>query len=57
MSLRLTSGQREDSMLVIEKLQVSYGKVQALWDVTLAVPDGEIVALVGALMGLVKQPY
>ncbi len=35
-------------MLVIEKLQVSYGKVQALWDVTLSVPDGEMVALVGA---------
>jgi len=35
-------------MLAIEKLQVAYGKVQALWEVTLAVPDGEIVALVGA---------
>jgi branched-chain amino acid transport system ATP-binding protein len=35
-------------MLSIEKLQVSYGNVQALWDVTLEVPDGEIVALVGA---------
>ncbi len=35
-------------MLTIEKLQVAYGKVQALWDVTFAVPDGEIVALVGA---------
>jgi branched-chain amino acid transport system ATP-binding protein len=35
-------------MLTIEKLQVAYGKVQALWDVTLTVPDGEIVALVGA---------
>ena len=35
-------------MLAIEKLQVAYGKVQALWDVTLAVSDGEIVALVGA---------
>ncbi len=35
-------------MLAIEKLQVAYGKVQALWDVTLGVPDGEIVALVGA---------
>ena len=35
-------------MLTVEKLQVSYGKVQALWDVTLEVPDGEIVALVGA---------
>ncbi len=35
-------------MLAIEKLQVAYGKVQALWDVTLEVPDGEIVSLVGA---------
>jgi len=35
-------------MLAIEKLQVAYGKVQALWGVTLGVPDGEIVALVGA---------
>jgi branched-chain amino acid transport system ATP-binding protein len=35
-------------MLAIERLQVAYGKVQALWDVTIEVPDGEIVALVGA---------
>ena len=35
-------------MLAIEKLQVAYGKVQALWDVTLEVPDGKMVALVGA---------
>ena len=35
-------------MLAVEKLQVAYGKVQALWDVTLGVPDREIVALVGA---------
>jgi branched-chain amino acid transport system ATP-binding protein len=35
-------------MLAIEKLQVAYGKVQALWDVTLEVPEGQIVALVGA---------
>ncbi len=35
-------------MLAIEKLQVAYGKVQALWDVTLGVPDRQIVALVGA---------
>jgi branched-chain amino acid transport system ATP-binding protein len=35
-------------MLVIGKIQVAYGKVQALWDVTLSVSDGEIVALVGA---------
>lgn len=35
-------------MLAIEKLQVAYGKVQALWEVTLEVPEGEIVSLVGA---------
>ncbi len=35
-------------MLSIEKLQVSYGKIQALWDATIEVPDGEIVALIGA---------
>jgi branched-chain amino acid transport system ATP-binding protein len=35
-------------MLAIERLQVAYGKVQALWDVTLEVPGGQIVALVGA---------
>jgi branched-chain amino acid transport system ATP-binding protein len=35
-------------MLAIEKVQVSYGKIQALWDVTLDVPEREIVALVGA---------
>lgn len=35
-------------MLVIEKLQVAYGKVQALWDISMGVPEGEIVALVGA---------
>ena len=33
-------------MLSIKKLQVSY--VQALWDVTFDVPEGEVVALVGA---------
>lgn len=35
-------------MLAIERLQVAYGKVQALWDVTLEVQDKKIVALVGA---------
>ncbi|MGE5258728.1 MAG: ATP-binding cassette domain-containing protein, partial [Hyphomicrobiales bacterium] len=35
-------------MLSIENLQVAYGKVQALWGVSLTVAEGEIVALVGA---------
>ena len=35
-------------MLSVEHIQVSYGRVPALWDVSFTVPDGEIVALVGA---------
>ena len=35
-------------MLEVEHLQVSYGRVPALWDVSFSVPQGEIVALVGA---------
>ena len=35
-------------MLEVEHLQVSYGRVPALWDVSFIVPQGEIVALVGA---------
>jgi branched-chain amino acid transport system ATP-binding protein len=35
-------------MLEVENIDVSYGDVQALWDVTFNAPDGEIVALVGS---------
>ncbi|MEW6261893.1 MAG: ABC transporter ATP-binding protein [Thermodesulfobacteriota bacterium] len=35
-------------MLRIENLEVAYGKVQALWGVSLDLTEGEIVALVGA---------
>jgi len=35
-------------MLQIENLQVAYGKVQALWGVSLSIDEGQIVALVGA---------
>jgi len=35
-------------MLKVEHLQVAYGKVQTLWDISFEVPRGEIVALVGA---------
>ena len=35
-------------MLRVEKLEVAYGKIQALWGVTFDVRGGEIVALVGA---------
>jgi branched-chain amino acid transport system ATP-binding protein len=52
-------------MLRINKVIAGYGKVQALWDISLHVEDGEIVALVGAngagkttllrtLMGLIE---
>jgi branched-chain amino acid transport system ATP-binding protein len=35
-------------MLKVERLQVAYGKVQTLWDVSFEVRGGEIVALIGA---------
>lgn len=35
-------------MLEVESLCASYGKVQALWEVSLSVGEGEFVALVGA---------
>jgi branched-chain amino acid transport system ATP-binding protein len=35
-------------MLLIDNLQVAYGKVQALWGVSLGIEEGQIVALVGA---------
>ncbi len=46
-SLRIW-GARRNSMLTIEGLQVSYGKVQALWGVSVQVGEKEMVALVGA---------
>ena len=35
-------------MLQVENLEVAYGKIQALWGVTFDIPEGEIVAVVGA---------
>jgi branched-chain amino acid transport system ATP-binding protein len=35
-------------MLQVDKIDACYGKVQALWDVSLKIEEGEIVALVGA---------
>ncbi len=35
-------------MLHVNRIDTCYGKVQALWDVSLKIDDGEIVALVGA---------
>jgi len=35
-------------MLIVEHLAVFYGDVQALWDVSFAVNEGEIVTLIGA---------
>jgi len=34
-------------MLVVENLEVWYGKVKALWNVSLVVRKGEIVGLIG----------
>ncbi len=35
-------------MLQVNRIDTCYGKVQVLWDVSLKIDDGEIVALVGA---------
>ena len=35
-------------MLRVENIDVSYGDLQILWDVSFEVNEGEIVALVGA---------
>ena len=35
-------------MLEVNKIDTCYGKVQALWDVSLKIEEGEIVALVGS---------
>ena len=35
-------------MLTVEHLAVFYGDVQALWDVSLAITEGEIVTLIGS---------
>ncbi len=35
-------------MLVFENINVLYGKTQVLWDISLAVNEGEIVAIVGS---------
>ncbi len=34
--------------LVVEKLNVFYGDIQALWDVSIDVEEGEVVAIIGA---------
>jgi len=35
-------------MLQVNEIDTCYGKVQALWDISLGIAEGEIVALVGA---------
>ena len=37
-----------EALLRVESLQAGYGDVQVLWDVSLAVPRGEIACLVGS---------
>jgi len=35
-------------MLRVENLEVAYGKIQALWGISCEIPEGEIVAVIGA---------
>ena len=37
-----------DPLLRVERLNVAYGDVQVLWDVSLEVRRGEMLALIGA---------
>ena len=37
-----------EALLVVDRLQVAYGRVTALWDVSFSVGEGEVVTLVGA---------
>ena len=43
-----SGGLPDEPMLAIEHLDASYGEVQVLWDVSLEVWPGEVVALIGA---------
>ena len=43
-------------MLAVKNISTFYGKIQALWDVSFEVKEGEIVGLVGA-NGAGKTPY
>jgi branched-chain amino acid transport system ATP-binding protein len=38
-------------LLALKKVCAFYGKIQALWDVTFEIREGEIIALVGATAG------
>src|SRR5262249_44015050 len=42
------SGRKGRLMLKVERLQAAYGKVQTLWEIGFEVPEGAIVALLGA---------
>ena len=44
----MTASEAREPLLRVEGLSVGYGEVQVLWDVSLEVMPGEIVALVGA---------
>ena len=36
-----------DQLLEVENLDVAYGPIQVVWDVTLSVRRGEVVSLIG----------
>ena len=38
----------EDTLLKLDKVDVFYGSLQVLWDISLSVKHGEIVAIIGA---------
>lgn len=44
----MTSSVPESTLLGVHDLQVSYGAIQVLWDITLSVPKGQVVCIIGA---------
>ena len=44
-------------MLTVRNLNTVHGKIQALWDVSIEVEEGEVVALVGANGGVISRYF
>src|SRR5579884_117208 len=45
---RASRRRKREAMLRVETVDVAYGDTQVLWDVSLEVSDGEVVALLGS---------
>ena len=43
----MATARNADRLLEVENLDVSYGPIQVVWDITLSVRRGEVVSLIG----------